>query len=79
VRIPLLVKDQASYIIMGRMTNHRDRAALADYMNVEETPELLEEPLPKYYFYIYDDEEDSTTLYAPLHIKRPYGSTQKAG
>lgn len=79
VRIPVLIKDEASYIMMGRITSARNRQTLADYMNVEEVPELLDEPLPRWYFYIYDDEEDSTTLYAPLDIKRPYGSTQKAG
>ena len=79
VRIPVLIKDEASYIFMGRITSYRNRQTLAEYMNVEATPELLEEPLPKYYFYLYDDEEDTTTLYRPLQIKRPYGTSEKAG
>lgn len=68
-RIPVLIKDQASIIIMLRMTNWRDREALADYMNAEAYPEYFEQPLPERYFLVYDDETDETILYAPLELK----------
>lgn len=77
-RIPVLVKDQASIIIMLRMTNWRDREALADYMNAEAYPEYFEKPLPERYFLVYDDQDDTTTLYAPLNRKKQHART-KAG
>lgn len=69
VRIPLLVKDQASIIILMRVTSLQDRQVLGPYMNAEAYPALVEEPLPPRYFWMYDDETDQTTLYAPLHLE----------
>lgn len=77
-RIPVLVKDQASIIILLRMTNEKDRIALADYMNAEQYPELVDRPLPARYFWVYDDDDDTTTLYAPLKLGKPH-AREKAG
>lgn len=77
VRIPVLVKDQASIIILMRVTSYKDREVLAPYMNAEAYPELLEKPLPPRYFWVYDDETDETILYAPLELKQH--ATEKAG
>ena len=77
-RIPVLVKDQASIIIMFRMTNWRDREALADYMNAEEYPMIKKRPLPERYFWMTDDDNDTTTLYAPLNLGKKHAG-KKAG
>lgn len=78
VRIPVLVKDQSSIIILMRVTSYDDRKVLAPYMNGEAYPELVEKPLPPRYFWVYDDETDQTILYAPLELK-PHATREKAG
>lgn len=70
VGIPRIVKDQASAILMFRITSEDDREVMIPYLgDVRAVPDLIDEPLPERYFYYYEESMDAPILVKPLKIK----------
>lgn len=69
VNVPILVKDQSEIWFIFRMANRKDREVVEGYVPVEETPELVEKPLPERYFWYWQDTMDKPILVAPLRIE----------
>lgn len=76
VGIPRIVKDQASAILMFRITSREDRETLAPYMSVEDAPEVIEETLPERYFWYYEETMPRPILVKPLKIKEGNNATR---
>jgi DNA helicase HerA-like ATPase len=70
VGIPRIVKDQASAILLFRITSREDRETVAPYMSVEDAPEVIEDTLPERYFWYYEETMPRPVLVKPLKIKR---------
>lgn len=69
VGIPRIVKDQASAILMFRITSYKDREVMGPYMSVEDAPEVIDETLPERYFWYYEETMKRPVLIRPLKIK----------
>jgi energy-coupling factor transporter ATP-binding protein EcfA2 len=70
VGIPRIVKDQASAILLFRITSREDREVVAPYMAVEDAPEVIEDTLPERYFWYYEETMSRPILVKPLKIRR---------
>jgi energy-coupling factor transporter ATP-binding protein EcfA2 len=70
VGIPRIVKDQASAILLFRITSKEDREVVAPYMAVEDAPEVIEDTLPERYFWYYEETMSRPILVKPLKIRR---------
>jgi energy-coupling factor transporter ATP-binding protein EcfA2 len=70
VNIPVIVKDQAEIWIVFRLTRYEDRQTVEGHVPTEETPQMVEKPLPKHYFWYYTDDMDKPVLVKPLTIQK---------
>jgi DNA helicase HerA-like ATPase len=70
VGIPRIVKDQASIILLFRVTSLEDRQVVAPYMSVEDAPEVINDTLPERYFWYYEETMPRPILVRPLNIRR---------
>lgn len=69
VGIPRVVKDQASAILLFRITSEDDREVIVPYMgDIRGIPELVEEPLPERYFWYYEETMTAPVLVRPLTV-----------
>lgn len=77
--VPMIVKDQAETWFVFRISNRDDRKAVADYMPTDDTPGLVDEPLPYHYFYYYNDSMDSPILFNPIGVNDGNAHTAVGG
>lgn len=70
MNVPVLVKDQAEVWFVFRLTRKEDRETVEGHIPTEETPELVEDPLPIRYFWYYEDTMSRPILVAPLRIEQ---------
>lgn len=69
-RIPTIVKDQAEIWFMFRLLSKKDRQIVEGYIPTEQTPELIESPLPVRWFWFWEDTMPAPVLVKPLHIEQ---------
>lgn len=69
MNVPIIVKDQAEVWLIFRLTRKEDRETVEGHIPTEETPALVEKPLPIRYFWYYEDTMDRPILVAPLRIE----------
>jgi hypothetical protein len=69
VNVPILIKDQSEIWFIFRMTNQKDREVVEGYIPVDQTPELIDEPLPERYFWYWEETMPKPILVAPLRIE----------
>lgn len=67
--IPLIVKDQAEMWFMFQISSYDDRKVVEGFIPIEDTPELVLRPLPKRYFWYWEDTMPKPVLVKPLSIK----------
>jgi DNA helicase HerA-like ATPase len=66
--IPVIVKDQSEVWFMFRVNSLDDRKVVKGYMPLDDTPEVVERPLPKYWFYYWEDSMTQPVLVKPLKL-----------
>jgi len=66
--IPLVIKDQSEVWFLFRINSKDDRKVVKGYLPLDRTPEVVEHPLPKYYFYYWEDSMPSPILVKPLKL-----------
>lgn len=70
VGIPRIVKDQASAILMFRITSREDREVVEPYLgDIRDVPEVITETLPERWFWYYEESMEKPILIKPLRIK----------
>lgn len=69
MNVPIIVKDQAEVWFIFRLTRKEDRETVEGHIPTEDTPELVEKPLPVRYFWYYEDTMDRPVLIAPIKLK----------
>ena len=67
--IPLVVKDQSEVWFLFRVNNRDDRKVVQGYLPIEDMPEIVDRPLPKYWFYYWEDSMPEPMLVKPLKIE----------
>lgn len=67
--VPIIIKDQAEVWFLFRVNNRDDRKVVVGYMPTEEMPEIVDRPLPKYWFYYWEDSMAKPILVRPLKLK----------
>lgn len=68
--IPIIVKDQSEVWFLFRVNSKDDREVVRGYMPIENMPEVVDKPLPKFWFYYWDDSMDEPILVRPLQLER---------
>ena len=71
MRVPEIILSQAEHAFIFRINHLDDRKRLVEYMDI---PEILAEPVEKYYFWYKHSDAKHAVLQAPLNIGR-YGSS----
>lgn len=67
--IPVDIKDQAEVWFLFRVNSKKDREVVKGYVPVEDTPEVVERPLPKYWFWYWEDSMEAPVLVRPLKLE----------
>ena len=68
--IPTIVKDQAEVWFLFRVNNRDDRKVVQGYVPIEDMPEVVDRPLPKYWFYYWEDSMPQPMLVRPLKLEQ---------
>lgn len=68
--IPLIVKTQAEVWFLFRLNSKDDRKVVQGYLPIEEMPEVVNHPLPKYWFYYWEDSMPKPMLVRPLKLEQ---------
>lgn len=68
--IPIIVKDQSEIWFLFRVNSKDDRKVVQGYLPLEEMPEVVERPLPKYWFYYWEDTMEKPVLVRPLKLNQ---------
>lgn len=67
--IPILIKDQAEVWFLFRVNSLDDRKVVKGYMPLDDMPEIVSRPLPKYWFYYWEDTMPKPMLVKPLRLQ----------
>lgn len=67
--VPIIIKDQAEVWFLFRVNNRDDRKVVVGYIPTESMPEIVDRPLPKYWFYYWEDSMPKPILVRPLKLK----------
>lgn len=67
--IPVVVKDQSEVWFLFRVNSKDDRKVVKGYLPIEDMPEVVDRPLPKYWFYYWEDSMEHPILVAPLKLE----------
>lgn len=67
--IPLMIKDQSEIWFLFRVNSIDDRKVVKGYLPVEDMPEVIARPLPKYWFWFWEDSMPRPILVKPLKLK----------
>jgi hypothetical protein len=68
--IPLVVKDQSEVWFLFRVNSFDDRKVVKGYLPIEDMPEVVDHPLPKFWFYYWDDSMEHPILVRPLRLEK---------
>jgi hypothetical protein len=68
--IPVMIKDQSEIWFLFRINNIDDRKVVRGYIPLEETPEVVARPLPKFWFWFWEDSMSKPVLVKPLKIEK---------
>ncbi len=66
--IPIVIKDQSEVWFLFRINSKDDRKVVKGYMPLDDTPEVVDRPLPKYWFYYWEDSMPHPMLVKPLKL-----------
>lgn len=66
--IPVVIKDQSEVWFLFRVNSLDDRKVVKGYLPLDDTPEVVEKPLPKYWFYFWEDSMVHPILVKPLKV-----------
>ncbi len=67
--IPTIIKDQSEVWFMFRVNNKDDRKVTEGYLPLEDTPEVVAKPLPRYWFFYWEDSMPKPMLVKPLRLE----------
>ncbi len=68
--IPIVVKDQSEVWFLFRINSKDDRLVVRGHLPLDETPEVVDKPLPKYWFYYWEDSMPRPMLVKPLNLEK---------
>jgi DNA helicase HerA-like ATPase len=66
--IPVIIKDQSEIWFLFRINSKDDRKVVEGHMPLDDTPEVVAKPLPKYWFYYWEDSMPAPQLVKPLKL-----------
>lgn len=67
--IPVIVKDQSEVWFLFRVNSLDDRKVVKGYLPLEDMPEVVDRPLPKYWFWYWEDSMPEPMLVKPLKLE----------
>jgi len=68
--IPIVVKDQSEVWFLFRINSKDDRKVVEGYLPLDNTPDVVDRPLPKYWFYYWEDSMPQPMLVRPLNLEK---------
>lgn len=66
--IPIIIKDQSEVWFLFRINSLDDRRVVRGHMPLDDTPEVVQRPLPKFWFYYWEDSMPRPMLVKPLKL-----------
>lgn len=67
--IPTAIKDQSEVWFLFRINSKDHRKVVEGYLPLDDMPEVVARPLPKYWFYFWEDSMPEPVLVKPLKLK----------
>jgi hypothetical protein len=66
--IPGIIKDQSEVWFLFRINSKKHRQIVEGHMPLDDTPEVVDRPLPKFWFYYWEDSMPAPVLVRPLKL-----------